>query len=132
LKIVKEQQNSQLRKGWVHDFTDRHLDELQICHFLSQEDMQMAVPRAYLEEHTHLLKTHVTGKVAELVFNLDELGSADWEDRKANKGITPAGVSKEDGYQSHIPPPSARDIPCLYLCGGRCFDSVTHHGFPDP
>jgi hypothetical protein len=36
-----------------------------------------------MEEHIQPLKTHLTGKVAELVFHLDELGSADWEDRKA-------------------------------------------------
>jgi hypothetical protein len=58
----------------------------------------MAVPRAYLEEHIHLLKTHVTGKLVEFVFNLDELGSADWEDWKANKVIADTGVAKEDVY----------------------------------
>jgi hypothetical protein len=58
----------------------------------------MAVPRACLEEQIQLLKTHLTGKVAELVFNLDELGSADWEDRKVKKVIVPAGVAKEDVY----------------------------------
>jgi hypothetical protein len=37
----------------------------------------MAMSRAYLEEHIHVLKIHVTGKIAELVLNLDERGSAD-------------------------------------------------------
>jgi hypothetical protein len=64
----------------VHDFIGRHLDELKGCRSLPQKDLRMAVPRAYLEEHIQLLKTHFTGKVAELVFNLDGLGSADWED----------------------------------------------------
>jgi hypothetical protein len=58
----------------------------------------MAVPRAYLDEHIHILKIHVVGKVVELVFNLDELGSADWEDRKVKKIIAPAGVAKRDVY----------------------------------
>jgi hypothetical protein len=96
LRIIKEQQNSKLMKRWVHDFISRHLDQLQVCHPLPQEDMRIAVPRAYLEEHIHLLKTHITGKVADLVFNLDELDSADWDDRKAKKGITPDGLAQED------------------------------------
>jgi hypothetical protein len=87
LKIVREQQNSKLRKGRVHDFIGRDLDELQVCRSLPQEDIRMAVARTYLEEHIHLLKTHVTGKVAKLVFDLDELGSADWEDRKGDKVV---------------------------------------------
>jgi hypothetical protein len=45
------------------------------------------------------LKIHVTWKVAELVFILDELGSADWEDRKAKKVIAAAGVASEDVYK---------------------------------
>jgi hypothetical protein len=43
---------------------------------------------------------HVTGKCAELVFNLDELGSADWEDRKVKKVVASAVVRKEDVYHS--------------------------------
>jgi hypothetical protein len=96
LKIVREQQNPKLTKGWLHDFISRHLDELQICHSLPREDLRMAVPRAYLEDHIRILHTHITGRVAELVFNLDELGSADWDDRKAKKVIAPAGVPRED------------------------------------
>jgi hypothetical protein len=78
----------------------------------------MTVARAYLEEHMHLLKTHVTGKVAELVFNLEELGSADWEDRKAKKMIAPTGLAKEDVYH----PVSRRHrhvalLPCISAAG---------------
>jgi hypothetical protein len=61
--------------------------------------MRLAVPMDYLEEHIHPLKTHVTRKVSELVLNLDELGSADWEDRRAKKVIAPAGFGKEEVYQ---------------------------------
>jgi hypothetical protein len=58
----------------------------------------MAVPRAHLDERIDLLKTHFTGKVAGLMFYLDEVGSANWEDRKTNKIVTPAAVGKEDVY----------------------------------
>jgi hypothetical protein len=58
----------------------------------------MAVPRVYLEEHIQLLKTHLSGKVAELVFNVDELGSTDWEDRKAKRVIVPARIAEGDLY----------------------------------
>jgi hypothetical protein len=77
LRIMREQHKPILTKRWVHDLIGRHLDELKGCRPLPQEDLRMAVPRAYLEEHIQLLKIHLTGKVAELVFNMDELGSAD-------------------------------------------------------
>jgi hypothetical protein len=69
LKIVREQNNSKLTKGWLHDFIGRHLDQLQIRRSLPREDLRMAVPRAYLEEHIRVLETHIAGKLAELAFN---------------------------------------------------------------
>jgi hypothetical protein len=38
----------------------------------------------------------VSGKFAELIFNVDELLSADWEDRKVKKVVAPAGVGNKD------------------------------------
>jgi hypothetical protein len=58
----------------------------------------MAMPRAYVEEHINGLKNDRTGEVAEFLFNLDELGSTDWEDRKTEQMIVPAAICKDDVY----------------------------------
>jgi hypothetical protein len=47
-----------------------------------------------------MMKIHGADKFSELVFNLDELGSADWEDRKVKKVIVPADVPKADVYHA--------------------------------
>jgi hypothetical protein len=122
LKIVREQHNSKLTKGWLHDFIGRHLDQLQICRSLPQEDLRMAVPRAYLEEHIRVLETHIAGKLAELVFNLDELGSADWEARKAKKVIAPANVRRED---AHHPVSRRHRRTTLLVCVSAAGDAPT-------
>jgi hypothetical protein len=44
---------------------------------LPQEDTRLTVTRRHLEEHIQTTKTYVSGKFAKLVFDLDELGSAD-------------------------------------------------------
>jgi hypothetical protein len=69
---------------------------------LLQEDRRLTVPRIQLEEHiqTMKMKVHVAGKFSELVFNLDELDSADWADRKVKKVIVPADVRNEDVYHA--------------------------------
>jgi hypothetical protein len=100
LQLVRERHNPHLTKGWVHAFLGRHRDELQLCRSLPQEETRMAVPRAYLDEHINVLKTHLAEKVAELVFDLDELGSSDWEDRKVKKIIAPSAVRKEDVHHA--------------------------------
>jgi hypothetical protein len=98
LRTVQGRHNSALSKGRVRAFIGPHLHELKVGRSLPQEDLQMAVPRLYLEEHIALLKIHLTGKDAGLVFNLDEVGSADWEDWKTKKVIEHAEVRREDVY----------------------------------
>jgi hypothetical protein len=100
LQIVRERHGSKFTRGWVNSFIGRHLDALRTCRSLPQEETRLTVPRSQLEEHIATLKVHLMGKCAELVFNLDELGSADWEDRKVKKVIAPAAVPKEDVFHS--------------------------------
>jgi hypothetical protein len=102
LRTVQERHESALTKEWVHALIGRHLNGLQVCWSLPQEDLPMAVPRAYLDERIHFLAIHLTGKVAKLVFNLDEVGSADYEDRKTTKVIAPAAVSRKMCIISHL------------------------------
>jgi hypothetical protein len=64
----------------------------------------------------------VAGKFAELIFNLDELGSADWEDGKGKKLITPAGVHKEDVH--HTVSRRQRHI-TLLACVSAAGDTLT-------
>jgi hypothetical protein len=45
----------------------------------------MTIPRVYLEQHIATMKNHVAGKYFEMIFNLDEVGSSEWEDRKTKK-----------------------------------------------
>jgi hypothetical protein len=41
------------------------------------------------------VQTHVDGTTAELVFNLDEAGASDWEDRRTRDAIVPAIVDPD-------------------------------------
>jgi hypothetical protein len=41
----------------------------------------------FLDKTIQELNEHVKGCIAELVFNLDEVGISDWEDRKPRKVI---------------------------------------------
>jgi hypothetical protein len=79
------ERNCLLTKGWLHAFIGRHFGQLQICRSLPQEDTRMIVPRADLEDHIEFAKLIIAGKFSELVYNLEEVGSSDWEDRKPKK-----------------------------------------------
>jgi hypothetical protein len=82
-------------RGWLDGFLNRHGDALKVCTSYPQEDTRFLIPREYLEQHIVNMQTYVTGRTAELVFNLDEVGSSDWEDRKVKKVIVPAAVDSD-------------------------------------
>jgi hypothetical protein len=98
LAFIAKQYSCSLTKGWLHAFIRRHLNEVQICRSLPQEDTRLTVPREHLEAHIGNMKNIVEGKFSELVFNLDEVGSSDWEDRKPRKVIAPRSVSPHDVF----------------------------------
>ena len=70
-------------RGWVNSFVIRHSDRIFKTKSAPQEQQRLQVPRVFLERTVQDLSEHVQGCVAELVFNLDEVGISDWEDRKA-------------------------------------------------
>jgi hypothetical protein len=98
VEFIREKYDQFLTKGWLHAFIGRNLDTLQICHYLPQEDTRLTVLREQLEDHIENMKSIVVEKFAEFVFNLDEVGSSDWEDRKPRKVIVPRTVSPGDVY----------------------------------
>ena len=89
LEYVKNRYNICLTFGWVNCFLCRHKEKLQKCRSYPQEDLRMMIPRQYLEKHIQNLKDFVQGICSELLFNLDEVGLSDYEDRKIKKVIAP-------------------------------------------
>jgi hypothetical protein len=87
------------------------LDEVIQTTSVPQEEQHSQVPRAFFEKIIQNLHNYVQGWVAELVFNLDEVGISDWEDRKMKTVIVPAltlghtihqGVSRNGKHVSVI------------------------------
>jgi hypothetical protein len=122
LQVVRERYDHAMMDGWVNAFIGRHLDALKTYRSLPQEDTRLTISRVELEEHIQTMKVHVAGKFSELVFNLDELGSVDWEDRKVKKVIVAADIRKEDVYHAV----SRRHRPVtLLVCVSAAGDALT-------
>jgi hypothetical protein len=94
----------------------------------------MAVPRAYVEEHIRVLETHITGKLAELVFDLDDPRQPIGRIGKLRKlSHPPMFAEKTYTTQSHDATGTRRSSPVsLCLCGGRRSDPIAHHRLSDP
>jgi hypothetical protein len=55
----------------------------------------LEVPRAFLGETIRCLREYVHGMKAELMFNFDEVGMSEWENRKPKKVIVPKTMAGE-------------------------------------
>jgi hypothetical protein len=100
LQFVKENYGHMLTKGWVHAFLGCHRDDVHVYRSLPQEDITFVIPREYLEQNIQTMKDIIYGNVFEFVFNLDEVESADWEDRKPKEVTIPISVQEENIYHS--------------------------------
>jgi hypothetical protein len=72
-------------RGLVNSFVLQHSDDVIQTTSGAQEWQWSQVPGVFLERITQHLHEYVQGCVAELVFNLDEVGISDWENRKTKK-----------------------------------------------
>lgn len=79
-----------ITRGWVNSFVRRHSDKLFQTKSIPQENPRLQVPRVFLEAALEGFRDHVHGACAELLFNLDEIGISEWEDRVARKVIVPS------------------------------------------
>jgi hypothetical protein len=79
-------------RGWVNSFVLRRSDDFIQTKSAPQEEQHLQPPRVFLERTVKDLHDHIEGCVADLVFNLGEVGISDWEDRKTKKVVLPAAM----------------------------------------
>jgi hypothetical protein len=60
--------------------------------------MRLIILPVYLEYNIILMRGRITGKFSELVFNLDDVGSSDWEDPKPRTVIGLLAVTHGDVF----------------------------------
>jgi hypothetical protein len=76
-----------ISRGWIDSFILRHRKDSLKTRSTPQENARLEVPHAFLYKIVCCLLEHVQGMKVELVFNLDEVGMSEWEDRQEKKVI---------------------------------------------
>ena len=75
--------------SWAQSFLSRHYTELCITKGTYQENKRLSVPKQVAMKHIENLHKYVEGVCTELIFNLDEVGSQEWADKRAKRVIIP-------------------------------------------
>jgi hypothetical protein len=65
-----------------------------------QETPRLEVPRCFLDETIRCITEFVQGRPIELLFNLDEFGLSEWDDRKPKNVIVPLSARGQAIHQN--------------------------------
>jgi hypothetical protein len=77
----------EITRGSVASFISRHSAELIDEKSSPQEAPRLQVVRVFLDQTGRSVHDAVQGRPADLVFNLDEIGISDWDDREPKKVV---------------------------------------------
>lgn len=89
-----------LTKGWLNNFIFRHSNAIQKTVVSPQESMRFQIPRCYLMEYIDLIEKIIGITPAKYIYNIDEVGLSDWEERKPKIVIIPNNLPQK---QLHYP-----------------------------
>jgi hypothetical protein len=87
-----------ISRGLVNSFVLRHPDKTIKTKSVPQEQQRLQVPRMFLQRAVYDLNEHVHGCVDKLVFNPDEVGISDWEDRRTKTVLGPDAMVGQTRY----------------------------------
>jgi hypothetical protein len=90
LRFVETEFHKVMTYGWLDGFLKRHARDVRRVVVEPQELPRRQIPRVYLERYLDLIKIWVPLVPAELIFNMDETGLSDWEERKPKPVLVPA------------------------------------------
>lgn len=63
---------------------------------MPQEDLRLTVPKIYLSQYLDLVELIIEITPAELVYNFNETGLSDWEERKPKTVVIPSELRDDD------------------------------------
>jgi hypothetical protein len=65
-----------------------------------QEVHRLEVPRRFLDETVRCINEFVNGLPTQFIFNLDETGISEWEDRASKSAIVPKSLSVQNVHHT--------------------------------
>jgi hypothetical protein len=113
LNYIEENFQKTLTYGWVESFLSRHAEEVKSADVSPRELPRLQTPRRYLQGFIDLLRMYVPLVPSELIFNLDETGLSDWEERKRKRVLVRADRAD---YELHYPVDRAIRHQTLLCC----------------
>jgi hypothetical protein len=81
-----------ITRRWIDSFLTRYAEQLFETKSGPQDNRRLEVPRVFPYAGLDGFRDHVHHAYPELVFNLDEIGISEWEDRCTRRVIVPSAM----------------------------------------
>jgi hypothetical protein len=91
--FVEERFRVTLTHGWIQKFLSRHSAGVARAGVSPQELPRLQTPRCYFDKYINLLMAYIPLVPSELIFNLDEAGLSDWEERRSKPVLVTADAA---------------------------------------
>jgi hypothetical protein len=102
---------------WMASFLKKHVNLICRSVVRPQENVRLEVPHEYLDQYIRLIKEYVPLVPTGLLFNIDENGFSDWEERKPKYVLIQTKARETTLPYPANPENSSSDIGLL--CYGR-------------
>ena len=89
LNYLEEKFSKVMTTGWLSSFIAKNSNVLAKTVIFPQEDDRLKIPRSYLNKYIDLITKLIGITPAELIYNIDESGLSDWEEKKPKTAIVP-------------------------------------------
>jgi hypothetical protein len=90
LSFIAESFGKTVTHGWLSSFLDCWSDHITRTVVSPQEQLRLQIPHSFLDDYIRLIQIYVLLVPTKLIFNLDETGLPDWEERKSKLVIVPS------------------------------------------
>jgi hypothetical protein len=94
LSFVAESFGKTVTHSWLSSFFDSWLDHITRTVVSPQEQLRSQILRSFLDDYIRLIQIYVPLVPTELIFNLDETGLSDWDERKSKRVIVPSDATQ--------------------------------------
>jgi hypothetical protein len=121
LRFVEETTRKTLTYSWIQAFVSRHEGEIALRVAKPQENPRLQTPRAYLNAYIFLVQRIMHLSPAELVFNIDESGLSDWEERKRKDVIVSTELEPGDLHYGVDRAIRHQTLVCLISASGDAY-----------
>jgi hypothetical protein len=121
LRFIEETMWKTVTYSWLRSFLSRHGDEISLRVAKPQENPRLQTPRSHLNQYISLIQRLIHLSPAELIFNVDESGLSDWEERKQKEVIVIKDVEADDLHYGVDRSIRHQTLVCLISASGDAY-----------